>query len=477
MRSVTSGTNFCNCNNNGNANTNGASNSNGVRPIARLLHKGHVAGAEKAGKESRTYPVKENEKTAIYPVTTADISTRLLNFMNYELETICNADNLYAAYNRAKQGTDWKESVQRYGIDVLANIYKTQQLIRGGAYKTKPMVEFLLYERGRIRRIQSQHISDRVVQRSLNDYVLIPRFAPQLIYDNGASLKGKGPDFARRRFRVHLQKAYKEYDGKGYILFIDFSKYFDNIRHEEALKQFGRRLSPAELDFVRRIFKEFEIDVSYMTQEEYAGCMESIFNATKYKKPKRGGGRFMRKCVGIGNQISQVTGILYPHRIDNYCKIVEGLKYYGRYMDDSYIMLNDKERLKEIYKNIKEQCAELGIFINEKKTRIVRLTDWNCFLKINHKILPSGKVIRKVHNSTIRRCRRRFRKHRRLMEKGRMSRTEIQSAYKSWRGVYRKYHSGYKILKLDKLFKKLFTEGESYGRTHNMGNLQRNAAG
>ena len=36
LRSVASGTNFCNCNGNGNANTNNASNSNGVRPIARL---------------------------------------------------------------------------------------------------------------------------------------------------------------------------------------------------------------------------------------------------------------------------------------------------------------------------------------------------------------------------------------------------------------------------------------------------------
>ena len=125
---------------------------------------------------------------------------------NEDLEKICNADNLMAAFNKAKRGTDWKESVQRYALDILANIHRTQKAIRSGKYKAKPMVEFILHERGRTRRIQAQHISDRTVQRSLTDNVLLPVVAPKLIYDNGASLKGKGPDFARKRFRVTCKK-------------------------------------------------------------------------------------------------------------------------------------------------------------------------------------------------------------------------------------------------------------------------------
>ena len=377
---------------------------------------------------------------------------------NEDLEKICNADNLMAAFNKAKRGTDWKESVQRYALDILANIHRTQKAIRSGKYKAKPMVEFILHERGRTRRIQAQHISDRTVQRSLTDNVLLPVVAPKLIYDNGASLKGKGPDFARKRFRVHLQKAYKEYGGKGYILFLDFSKYFDNIRHEQAIKQLAPLLNSKELDFVERIFKEFEIDVSEMPEAEYADCMERIFNATKYRRPKCGGKRYMRKCVGIGNQISQITGIFYPHEIDNYCKIVEGLKYYGRYMDDSYIMLDDKACLQRIYENIKIKCKSLGIFINEKKTHIAPLTAWHCYLKLNHKILPTGRVIRKVHNSTFRRERQRFRKQKRLLAKGKMNSQAILDSYKSWRGVYKKYHSGQQIRKLDKLFREIFPE-------------------
>ena len=50
------------------------------------------------------------------------------------------------------------------------------------------------------------------------------------------------------------------------------------------------------------------------------------------------GEKFLNKSVGIGSQISQSIGILFPTEIDNYVKIVRHQKLYGRYMDDSYII-------------------------------------------------------------------------------------------------------------------------------------------
>lgn len=379
-----------------------------------------------------------------------------------DLELVANANNLIAAYTRARKYTYWKESVQRYGIDLLGNIHSTQTALRTGTYIPKDMVEFILHERGRIRRIQSQHITDRVIQRCLNDNVMVPRFMPLLIYDNGASVTGKGPDFARDRFRTRLQKAYKEYKGKGYVLHLDFSKYFDNVNHVIALNMFRPYLSEAEYSLVAKLFKSFEIDCSEMTDEDYNACVGSIFNATLYHKPTQiTGVRMAAKSIGIGNQISQITGVYYPHRIDNYCKIVEGLKYYGRYMDDSYIILDDKKRLETIYENIKKMCKELGIFVNETKTYISKLIDWHTFLKINFKVLPTTRVIRKIHSTTIRRERNRLRKFRVLLNHKRMSLEDVVSCFKSWYGVYKKYDSGYKLKNLKDYFYELFPEAKN----------------
>ena len=105
-----------------------------------------------------------------------------------------------------------------------------------------------------------------------------------LIYDNGASLKDKGLDFARRRFEIHLRNAYKEYGGEAYILLMDFTKYYDNVRHKEALEMFSKVLETDELHFLSKCFEEFAVDVSYMSDEEYAACMDSLLTLLRMRK-------------------------------------------------------------------------------------------------------------------------------------------------------------------------------------------------
>ena len=375
------------------------------------------------------------------------------------LQDIYNANNLYNAFLKAKQGTDWKPNVQKYEANVLLNIYKTQQEIKSGTYIPKPLNTFVLSERGHSRLIKSQNIYDRVIQRSFNDNVLVSKTRPMLIYDNGASLKGKGLSFSRKRFEIHLRKAYQEYGDGAYVIIMDYTKYYDNVRHEESLSQFSKVLQPDELDFLKRTFKEFEVDVSYMTDDEYANCMDNVFNALEYKECNEGL-KFMRKSIGIGNQSSQIAGVYYATSIDNYCKTVRGIKYYGRYMDDTYIIMRSKKEAQELLPEIMRICASLGIFINPKKTRVCKITSWIPWLKINYKIKNSGGLVRKVHSKTFTRERRKLRQFRRLYQEGRMSFDKVLHNYLSWRGTYRKYDSKKKLYKMDKYFQELFKEAK-----------------
>ena len=90
----------------------------------------------------------------------------------------------------------------------------------------------------------------------------------------------------------------------------------------------------------------------------------------------------MEKSVNIGDQLSQVIGIYYPYPIDNYVKYVRQQKFYGRYMDDWYIMNPSKEELEDLLENVCKIAAELGIHINRKKTRIVKISSKYKFLQI-----------------------------------------------------------------------------------------------
>lgn len=157
---------------------------------------------------------------------------------------------------------------------------------------------------------------------------------------------------------------------------MDYSKFYDNIPHDIAYKEISKHVHDEfSLWLLDLIFDNFKIDVSYMTDEEYAHCMETPFNSTDYRlnvpKSTHTGEKFMRKSVNIGDQCSQIIGIYYPTQIDNFVKIVEGQKLYGRYMDDSYVISQSKEYLVELEAKIAAKATELGMTLNRKKTRIV----------------------------------------------------------------------------------------------------------
>ena len=380
-----------------------------------------------------------------------------------DMESIYDANALLNAFRESKKGTSWKESVQRYEMNLLRNINQTQKEIANGTYEQKDFYEFPLNERGKTRHIKSMHISDRVVQRSVCDNVLVPELERYLIYDNGASMKGRGIHFARKRLSTHLHKYFrKNGSNEGYILLIDFTKFFDNICHEPLVKEMRSKIGNDEtMNFVAKLIDTFRIDVSYMTDEEYAGCLKTIYNALEYAeidKSKLTGEKYMKKSVGIGSQISQISGVFYPTRIDTYCKVVKSLKYYGRYMDDIYIIHRDKEYLKELLTQIQKMCDELGLFINPKKTQIIKLSKGFTFLKIKYILTDTGKVVERISRDGITRMRRKLKKLRKKLDAGEVAFEDIRCAYSSWRGDKKHYDSYTTLKNMDKLFNELFIE-------------------
>ena len=255
------------------------------------------------------------------------------------------------------------------------------------------------FERGRVRPITSIQIRDRIIRHVLCDEVLLPEVKKHIIYDNCASIKGRGISHQQDRFEVHLRKYYRLYGNEGWILFGDFSKFYDNIIHEIAKRELLKLFDDDEfIDWLlTQIFDGFKIDVSYMTDEEYATCMSDTFNKLDYRnipESKLTGEKWMEKSVNIGDQLSQVIGIYYPYRIDNYVKYVRSQKFYGRYMDDWYIMNPSKEELFDLLDHIHQIAEEYGIHINKKKTRIVKISSTYKFLQIKYSLTDSGKVIK-----------------------------------------------------------------------------------
>ena len=369
------------------------------------------------------------------------------------LNKISNANVLMDSFYKSRKNSIWKNSVQQYEANLLKNIRKTQIELREKTYKQSPFDCFFLCERGKDRYVRSISFYDRVVQRALCDQ-LTPLVNPYLIYDNGASIKNRGIDFARRRIENHLHNYYRKYGSIGYALTIDFSKFYDNILHKPLMEMYKGIIKDKDiLDLIEHLVDSFSLDIS-----NYDITEEDVLDTLQYalKNTPNTGEKYLHKSLGIGSQISQISGIYYVHEMDNYCKIVKGIKYYGRYMDDTYIISNDKEKLKELLNDIEKICNKLGVFINKKKTQIHRIDKGFTFLKIKYRLTESGHLVRIPVKSGFIRERRKLKKFKNLLNKGEMTYKEIEEQYKSWRGNIKKYDCHRTLMNIDKLFDDLF---------------------
>lgn len=336
-------------------------------------------------------------------------------------EQVFSYENLYAAGKKCCKGVGWKCSTQRYMGDIATNTARTHEQLMNGTWKTRGFHEFALMERGKLRHIRSVHISERVVQKALCERMLVPVFSSAFVYDNAASLKGKGVDFAMDRLNCHLQRHFRKHGLEGGVLVYDFSDYFNSAPHAPIYRENLRRITDER---VRRIAN---------------GLMED----------------FGERGFGLGSQVSQIDALMLPNTLDHFIKEELHIKGAGRYMDDGYAIHHSIPYLKECLARIREKCGQLGIRLNEKKTRILKLTQMK-FLKTKFILTETGRVIRKMNRRGTRKMREKLRKFRSWMEEGRMNIKDIRTAYDSWRGHMKRGNSWRLLRRMDRFYNKLF---------------------
>lgn len=345
---------------------------------------------------------------------------------------IHDGNALYDAFLKSKRGSDWKPRVQKFEMLYLLYLGEIQEQLRAETYQLLSASSFALRERGKTRIVTGEQIQDRIVKHALCDEVIAPSIRKYLIYDNGASQKGKGVAFTRRRLEAHLHKFYMQHGSNdGSILLFDFSKYYDNLLHSKLREIFAQYVKDeSALRLIGKILAGSRVDVSYMDDAEYARCMETLFNSLEYAaidKSLLTGEKFMDKHLSIGDQLAQEAGIVYPVRIDNYIKIVHGVKFYGRYADDGYVIHESRGFLLDLLDGIRGEAKKLGITINERKTRICKLSELWRFLQIQYSLTDTGRVIHKINPKRLTAMRRKMKKL-----AGILSEKEFENWFQSW---------------------------------------------
>lgn len=350
------------------------------------------------------------------------------------IEHVASSDALYESARLASRGVRWKASVQRYMAHVLRlDLHARDDLLAGRDIR-RGLTRFDVRERGKLRHITSVRFPERVIQKSLTRNALAPAIWPTMTPGCAANIRGRGTDYALMRLKRQLVRHHRLHGTDGYVLLVDFSDYFARIDHAAAKTLVARCVIDPRVASLAGLLVDACGDVG----------------------------------LGLGSEPSQVIAVALPSPIDHLLERLPYVEASGRYMDDTYAIAQDKSDLWEALRLIRLECSRLGITINERKTRVVKLSRGFTFLKRRFSYGKGGSVVVRPSRDSVSRIRRRMRRQARLVADGRMTVEEARQSYLSARGSLERSRgdgrprlrmaSHRTVRSMDALFRELFGE-------------------
>lgn len=312
-------------------------------------------------------------------------------------DIICNFENLYQSYRKAKYGKGFNSSSARFQTMNLEGLHILKEQLENQTYRMDPYNEFKIYE-PKERVIKSCSFKDKIVQHCLCDYILHPRLRSKFIETNYAGQIGKGTHFGMDSLKEQMLEFYSRHGVDGWILKCDITKFFYRIDHE--------------------ILKNI---VDYYFPDEYTTWINHLLiDSTD------GLG------LPLGNQAAQVYALLMFNGLDHFATGELSINLYGRYMDDFYLIHHDKQYLKWCLECINQFVGSLGLSLNGK-TQIIPFKNGMLFTGFHHYITKDGKYIRKINGSNKRRIRKKLRVWSKLVKSGRMTEQKLYEKYNAWK--------------------------------------------
>lgn len=348
-------------------------------------------------------------------------------------EELLNYERICLTYKHVKSKTKHKKKLNTYEIFSSTNLIELYNNIKNYNYHHSKYNIFLIRD-PKYRIIMSEKINDRIINHLVTNTILIPAIDNRLIDSNCATRIGKGNSYAFKLCKKYintLKRNYKEF----YILKFDITKYFYNINHTILIEYLDEIISD------KRIVSLLKEIIS-STDKEYVNFMinkvvSNEINRLSKKNSKESRNRINElkkiplyqkgKGLAIGNVTSQILAVFYLNKIDHFIKEELGCKYYIRYMDDGIIFSSDKNKLKEIKKQLEDKLLELGLKLN-KKTNIYKITSGFTFVGYRY-FLKGDRLIIRITNSSKKRIKKKY-KNLKLYNEEKLAR--VMASYKGY---------------------------------------------
>ncbi|MBQ8991961.1 RNA-directed DNA polymerase [Candidatus Saccharibacteria bacterium] len=265
-----------------------------------------------------------------------------------------------------------RDNVDQLAFDVMVRIYTPS---RGKAFITHNPV---------IREIFAAPFRDRVIHHllyALNGFWWDSRF----IYDSYSCRDGKGTLLGIQRMQKFMEKASLAGSRPAYVLKGDISGYFMSLNREALFQRilWGlERQYPLhgwEYELCRYLWREIIFDDPVFHVRMAGGKKEwepLPNNKSLFHQPAGQG-------IVIGNLTSQLLSNINLDPFDRFMKFDLGFEYYGRYVDDFFIIVSEEqfEYAKLMFEQVVPEFLEgMGHKMHPNKIYIQPITNGAPFL-------------------------------------------------------------------------------------------------
>jgi retron-type reverse transcriptase len=314
-------------------------------------------------------------------------------------EEICKFETLYQAYLKARKGKRSRPSTQSYEANALACTEKVSEQLARKRYRPGEFNTFYIYEPKR-RLIQAPAFVDKVVLHAIVDNALYKAIADSFVRDNAASQIGKGVEDALSRLRGHMTGYYRQHgSADGWVVKCDVRHFFASIDHDRLKEKLLRLFERRGLDM-----QIYELLCIYIDTSE---------------------------GLPLGYQTSQLLALLYLDEYDHMIKETYRCHYYGRYMDDFYMIAATKDEARRLLAATRAWMAENKLELNEK-TAIFPLRNGLDFLGFHTYLTDSGKAVMRLRRCNVNKLKSNIRYWQKAFPAGEITKEKVRDSWQAW---------------------------------------------
>jgi RNA-directed DNA polymerase len=279
-----------------------------------------------------------------------------------------HVEDLFRAYFDARKHKRSSSSAIAFEVHYERNLFALWEDLLSGRYRIGPSVCFIAFHPVQ-REIFAAGFRDRIVHHLLYNYVN-PIFERLFIEDCYSCRKGKGTSYGIRRADHFIRSCSENYSRDCYVLKLDIEGYFMAIdrtvlftKVHDTVTRYRRDIA-CDHEFLVRLLRQV-IFHDPTRHCQVRGRREDWTGLPKSKSLFFAGGN---KGLPIGNLTSQLFGNVYLNDFDHFMKCKLGCRFYGRYVDDMFVIHRDAGVLKELVPVVRRQLREtVGLAVHERK--------------------------------------------------------------------------------------------------------------